>query len=285
MIRRIGPWLTPALVAVEVVLVWSGRLGLGAAIGIGLAVEALLWITAVSRVVVGLRRFRAGRAAGGHVWQAAEDGLAALVPRPLARVILVEPRMWVCLVRWVTGHYPRTGFRYDAGLRVLIWTIVGLVVVEGTIVELLLGLVLPGSVWVWVSLGLHLYGLLALLGFLASWATRPHLFDDHGLRLRDGILAELVVPYAAVVGVRAARRPNFGRSGLKINDGAGLLAHGDATVTLTLDPTSPIAVAGRPGSLPLDYMAITADEARKFVDALRARVAATHPSPGGQASP
>jgi hypothetical protein len=271
MIRRVGPWLTPALVAAEIALVASGALGVRTAVGIGLGVEALLWLTVASRVIGGLRRFRVGRAAGLEVWAAAEDGLAALVPRPLAKVILAEPRLWVCLARWAAGRYPTTGFRYDAGLRGIIWAGVALVVVEGAIVDLLLELLLPGSVWVWVSLGLHLYGLAALLGFLASWATRPHLLDEHALRLRDGIVTELSIPYSAVTGARVARQPNFGRSGLKTDDGAGLLACGDATVALDLDATRPLSVPNQSGSVSLASLAITVDEPRTFIAALRAR--------------
>jgi hypothetical protein len=273
-IRRIGPWLTPALVAAEITLVWSGLLGMRTAVGLGLGIEALLWAVVASRLLAGLRRFRAGRAAGLDAWQAAEDGLAALLPRPVARVILFEPRLWVCLIRWVTGRYPKTGFRYDASLRTIIWAAAVLVAVEGAIVDLLLELLLPGSVWVWVALGLHLYGLLVLLGFLASWATRPHLLDEHALHLRDGIFTELVIPYSEITCARVARQPNFGRSGLKIDGSTGVLACGDATVALTLDPLRPLSVPNRSSSVPLASLVITADEPRPFVDALRARTPA-----------
>jgi hypothetical protein len=270
-IRRIGPWLTPALVAAEIALVLSGLLGVRTAVGVGLGIEALLWATAASRVLAGLRRFRAGRAAGLDAWQAAEDGLAAVLPRRMAKLILFEPRLWVCLARWATGRYPKTGFHYDASLRTIIWTAAALVVIEGAIVDLLLELLLPGGVWVWVALGLHLYGLLVLLGFLASWATHPHILDEHGLRLRDGIFTELVIPYSAVTDARVARQPNLGRSGLKIDGTTAVLACGDATVALALDSTRPLAVHGRPEGISLASLATTVDQPRTFVDALRAR--------------
>jgi hypothetical protein len=270
-IRRIGPWLTPALVAAEIALVFSGLLGARTAIGLGLGIEALLWLTAAARVLAGLRRFRAGRAAGVDGWAATEDGLAAVLPRPVAKVILFEPRLWVCLARWATGRYPKEGFRYDASLRITIWAAVALVVVEGAILDLLLDLLLPGTVWVWVSIGLHLYGLAVLLGFLASWATRPHLLDEHALRLRDGIFTELMIPYAAIRYARVARQPNLGRSGLKIDGSTGVLACGDATVALILDPTQPVTVTSRSGRLSLASLAITVDQPHEFCDALRAR--------------
>lgn len=276
--QRIAPWLTPTLVVVEVILVWSGRLGLGTAVAVGLAVEVLLWVTALSRAVAGVRRFRAGRAAGQDGWQACEDGLAQLLPRGLARVLLLEPRLWVCLSRWLTGRYPDTcdTFRYGASVRMIFWVAIGLVVVEGAAVDLVLALAIPGSAWIWVALGVHLYALIALLGLLGSILVRPHLLGENALRIRDAIFCEVTVPYAAITGVRATARPNFGRSGLRIDAGQGLLAYGDATVSLDLDPNHPVLVTGRPEPVPLARLDVTADEPEAFVSAVRGRT----PAPG-----
>lgn len=186
--------------------------------------------------------------------------------RPLAGVVLLELRLWSCLARWATGRYPHdAGFRYDRGLRLLIHAVIGLLVIEGAIVDLVLEVALPGTVWVWVWLGVHVYALLSLLGLLASWAVRPHLLDEHALRLRDGIVGELVIPYARITDARPARRSHVGRSGLKITGASGLLAFGDTTVELTLDPD---------GSVALTSLAITVDTPHEFVDALRESIAA-----------
>lgn len=58
--RRARPWLTAALITVEVALVWSGLLPLRIAVFIGVAVEALLLVVAATGAVAGARRFRAG---------------------------------------------------------------------------------------------------------------------------------------------------------------------------------------------------------------------------------
>lgn len=275
--RKVAPWLTPLLVAVEVGLVWSGLLGLRDAVILGLVVEALLWVVALRGVVAGVRHYRAGRATGLDLWQSAEAGLAQLVPRSLAKVILFEPRLWVCLARWVTGRYPTEAtraFRYDAGLRWIFWGAAGLVVLEGAAVDVVLGLALPGSIWVWVSLGVHAYALLGVVGFLASWVTRPHLVADDALLVRDGTLNELTVPYPAIRDARAEVRPRFGRSGLRVDDGGhAVLALGDATVALTLDPTQPVDIAGR-GPTPLATLRVTVDRPGEFLWALHPRVTA-----------
>ncbi|MGH3928185.1 MAG: hypothetical protein ACRDTT_35870, partial [Pseudonocardiaceae bacterium] len=238
---RVAPWLIPVLVVVEIVLVVVGQLGLGTAVGLAVLVELLLVVTVVGRTAAGIRRFRAGRTAGLNPWAAAEDGLAELVPRRLAQIILLEPRFWARLARWLTGRHEGrapTAFSYHRGLRTLTWTMFTLVFVEGAAVEVFLAIVVPHTAWPWVALVAHLYGLAWLVGFHASLATRPHLITAHELRLRDGILTEVVVPYAALKDARLVTRPSFGRSGFKIDESGRVatMAYGDINVTLTLQP-------------------------------------------------
>ncbi|MGH3502326.1 MAG: hypothetical protein ACRDQA_15780 [Nocardioidaceae bacterium] len=270
--RRIGPWLTPALVALEVGLVWSGLLSLRAAVVVGVVVEALLWVTVLSRVWAGLGRYRADRSTGADVWQAVEAGLARVLPRKFARLLLVEPRMLVAIVQWVRRRgtsAPRLTFRYDQQIRPLTLGLVLLVVVEGAALESVLALALPGSPWVWVTLGLHVYGVVWLLGFHASIVTRPHRLTRHALHLYDGVFTELVVPRAAVLGVRASHISNFGRSGLKtVGAGEAVFALGDATVTLTLDPRTPVLAGGEVVDPALHRLHITVDDAPSLVRAL-----------------
>ncbi len=270
--RRIGPWATPLLVAVEVVLVWSGLLQVGTAVWVGVAIEALLWVTAASRAVVAIRLFRAGRVAGVDGWVAAEDALAAVIPRRAAHVLLLEPRLWISLARWVTGRHEAARsagtFGYDAALRPVLWAVVGVVVVEGAAVEFVLALAGTRTVWLIASMAVHGYAVLGLLGVLASFATRPHLLDGDVLSVRDGVFNELIVPLAGITGVRRVSRSNFGRSGLKIDRaGHALLAHGDATIEITLDPAQPVTVVPTPRASngPLATLTITTEDPRELI--------------------
>ncbi|MGH3321430.1 MAG: hypothetical protein ACRDN9_14900 [Streptosporangiaceae bacterium] len=269
--HKTAPWLTPTLVVVEVGLVWSGLLPLRTAVVVGMVVEALLWVTVAGRTIAAVRRFRAGRAEGADLWMAAEQALAQLVPRRLARVLLIEPRLWWCLARWVAGrHEGRRGYRYHECVRMTIWIGVGLVVIEGAVADAVVALILPGSPWPWVVLGLHLYALVFLLGFYASLVTRPHLLERGALRLRQSVLAEVLVPYSAIVRARVGAYPDYARSWFKIDRARGVatLAYGDANVVLTLDPTEPILVRGSPCETPLTTLYLTVDRPRAFVDAL-----------------
>jgi hypothetical protein len=271
--------MTPLLAVVEVSLVTSGLLTVRTAIIVGLVIEAVFWTTAIFRGMAAVRRYRSARQEGLDGWTAAEDGLARLVPRPAARLLLIEPRLLVCLARWVAGQHQGTSpdaFSYHRGIRPLLGSILMLVVVEGAVVEALLAFLLPGSPWVWVALGVHLYALVWLAGFFASMVTRPHRFRPDSLVVRDGIFTELVIPYVAIEGARVARHPNFGRSGLKVDPHTGdaLLAIGDANVVIDLDPTRPIQPTRTGHPLALRTLRITVDEPADFVASLRARAPA-----------
>lgn len=282
-LRAAGPWATPVLVAIEIALVWSGLISLQTAIVVVIGVEIVLAVTVAGRSVVALRRFRTGRASGVDGWVAAEDGLAAMIPRRAAHLLLIEPRLWVSLARWITGRHDGrrvpAAFRYDGRLRPLLWMAVALVVVEGAAAELVLALTVQQRVWLAVSLAIHLYAVLALAGMVAAFATRPHVIQGGVLRIRDGVFTEVLVPTAAISGARRVVRPSFGRSGPRV-DRAGrrmLLAHGDADVELTLDRREPVTVIPPAADSDLiDTLSITVDDPDDFIERLAAHRRVAH---------
>ncbi|HRC11554.1 MAG TPA: hypothetical protein PLX68_01655 [Dermatophilaceae bacterium] len=274
--RRVAPWLTPVLVAVEIVLVVSGVLSIGKAVLIAAAVELLLAVTVVSRLVVASRRYRSRRQGGVDRWQAAEDALAEVVPRRLARFILLEPRLWLCLLGQVRRHRPNTStFRYDGGLRALLTVTIVLVIVEGIVVDGLVALLAPDSVWLWVVLGAHVYGLVMLVALRTSFATHPHQVTPTGLHLHDGIFSTVDIPYSAIRAIRSARQHYFGRSGLKIDRARqqATLAFGDTTVEVELDPDQSIAIDGRITHTSLGGIRISVDEPDRLVNTVRGQAA------------
>jgi len=269
--------VVPTLLALEVGLICSGRLALGAAIWAVVGIEIVLSVTTVVRAVVAVRRFRARRTTDVDGWAAAEDALAQLIPRRAAHLVLIEPRLWASLGRWMTGRHDgarsSAAFRYDHQLRLLLWTAVALVVIEGAALELILGLLVRDRIWLLVSVAMHLYAVCGLLGLLAGFVTRPHVIDQHALRIRDGIFTEVTIPLSAIRRVRRISGPGFGRSGLKIEPAAhcATLAHGDATIELTVDATSPTLVTPPPRAT-TDIVAwrITVDDPGAFMRELKA---------------
>ena len=270
MLRRIGPWVTPVLLAVEVALVWTGVLSLSDAVVTVVVVELGLAVAVITRGRAALRSYRRARTDGRDGWDAAEDGLADLLPRPAARAMLIEVRVWVSLLRW-PFHRTRGDacFGYGRGLRPLLWGVTALVVVEGGVVDVVLATILgPGSPWVWVVLGVHVYALVWLVGLIASLHTEPHRLLENRLELRDGVFGSVSVPLASVTGVAARRGANSGRSGLRVDGSVALLAWGDATARVRIHGAGgPVAVRGtaRPEIATLD---VTVDDPDAFVRAL-----------------
>lgn len=278
---RLRPWLMPVLLVSELVLVWSGLVGVREAVIVAVVVEVGLAMTAVSGGIAGVRRFRAGRVDGKDGWLAAEDGLAQLMPRKAAHVVLLEARIWACLVRVLRSNRqpPRGAYTYSRGLRPLLLVVLGLVVVEGAVVELVLGFLLGNNVWVWIVAALHLYAVVWFAGLIASLTYRPHLVGAHALLLRDSVFNEVTVPYEAIADVRSVTRPNLGRSGFTVDEGSGsaLLAYGDATVRLSLRPSLAVRLNGRPTG-PLTELAVSADDPAAFVRAVTERATRAVPA-------
>lgn len=144
--RRAGPWITPALVMVEIVLVWSGRLRLRDAVIALIVVELLLAVAVISRTTSAFRHFTSSRAEGKDAWRAAEDGLARLMPRRAVRVLLFEARLWVCCFQLILirRHGPREGFSYHRGLQPMILIVLALVIIELGVLEIALAAILGG---------------------------------------------------------------------------------------------------------------------------------------------
>ncbi|GAB05530.1 hypothetical protein GOAMR_40_00200 [Gordonia amarae NBRC 15530] len=273
--RRVAPWLLPALVLVEAMLVLTGRIGLGVAVWIILAVESLLLVAAVIRIVAAVRRFNNGRAEGADRWRAAEDGLGEMIPRKAVKAILIEPRMLACIGAWIRSFgKPRPdnveSFRYGAQLRTFVGVLVVVVLVEGALIDLILAAVIPGSAWIWVVLGLHVYGAMWLMGLLASMYTRPHLLTDTGLVVRDSVFNELSVPYDAILGVAQVDHPNSGRSGLKLSpaDRTAVMAYGIANVEISLRESVSIKDLGH---VPVRRLRISVDDPAGLVRAIDER--------------
>jgi hypothetical protein len=286
--HKLGPWLTPCLIVVEVALVWSGLLRVGTAIMIGIGIEAVVLIVAVTRAVFAVRRFSAQRSGGATVWSSLEDGLAALVPPTAARVIVGEIRLFGALLAQVfrrgANQHARS-YSYHASARTLTAVILGLLIFESLVVELILVFTLSGTPWPWILLGLHVYAILWMLALRASMSTRPHTLESDGVHIRDGVFTDVVIPYPSVRNVKIARSTTSQgmamRTGLKIDPGdrSAVLAYGQPNVTIAVDPTARILLNGRPTETPFDQISITVDQdPQRFVDDLVAS------SPAGGAS-
>ena len=275
MVKRVLRWSLPVVLLIEAALVWSGGLGVGGAILVVAGIEVVVLIVGVGEVLVVFRRYRNGRRAGLGAWEALEGGMALVVPRPVARLMVSEPRMFACLARWASGRASlgegEFGYGKGSPLGMLL-----VMVVLATPVEVVFWELLVPWAWLrWTLLALSVYSVLWLFGLYASRITLPHRLEEGGLRLRHGVLAEAFVPYAEVERVEKRRRksPNDGDGLQSSPDGDAAYLATNGRVDLALELKNSLTVRGfLRDAASVGTIHVAADEPDKMLRELRQRL-------------
>jgi hypothetical protein len=280
-----GRWwlvLTLGLVALRLALGRSVPLDARAATIALAGLEALVLAVAGRQVVLAVRGYRRDRTAGLDVWAALEAGLAVLLPRPLARLAALEPRLWYCLGRWVARRgTDELDFPYHR--RSLVGAIVLVALLTAPVEILFFELVIP---WPWLRLLLlvaAVYSFVWLLGLYASLVVLPHRLEPGALHLHYGVLAEGRIPYTAIAAAERARRSAPGaRDGARVADEGGAralyLAVGGHT-DLTLRLRGPRTFSGLRGPTPpVETVHLATDDPDRLARALAERVGAAAPA-------
>lgn len=280
-LSRSGPIVTPIVLIADVILVASGVLSVRKGVVYGAAIEALVWVLAISRAIVAIRQYRRSRQSGMTFLRAVEDGLAKLVPRKVAHVVLLEPQLWKALALFVTGRAARLRhgtFSYWHGMRSFVLVLSVWSIVEFAGVSLLIGFIWSDHWWAWFIIAVHAYGIIWLLGVLASFVTMPHRIEKDEFVLADGCLLEGRVKLHDIASIQQVKAtvPGFGgRTGLVLQDGGrdALIAFGpSASVRLCLRPGGKVQWWGRDIDADVRTITFSADDPRQLVDALTATV-------------
>ncbi|TAK36545.1 MAG: hypothetical protein EPO21_02240 [Chloroflexota bacterium] len=280
MLERAIKWLLPAMVVAEVVLVRAGLLDPRSAVAVVVAIEFLLLLVAGRQIIAAVRRYRRGRSAGLDIWAAVEDGLAVLLPRPVARAVALEPRIWVCLGTWLfrRGRLQEDKFRYNKRSPVGVLLIV--VVITSPMELLLFELLIPWGWLRWVLLVAAVYMLVWAFGFYASIVTLPHKLEANGLRLRYGTFADALIPYEEIAALELKRlKPPKGRDGLCVardENAAYLTVGGRTDLTLHLRAAHLVQGLFRP-TPPVTTVHLSADEPERLARELERRVESSLP--------
>ncbi len=265
------------LVAADAVLVSTGALGVRSGVVLGTAVEALLWAGALAGGIAVLREARRRRRGGATFLRALEDGLATVLPRRVAHVLLLEPLLWKALVHLATGRSRgrrATTFSYWRQLEGFLVVLAVWSVVELVAVGVVLGVVWGRHWWAWLVVAVHAYGLVLLAGLVASLVTTPHRIEGGELVFADGCLLEGRVRLEDVATVRRVREtaPGFGgRTGLVLSaDGRdALVAFGPtASVRVDLVPGARVTWWGREVPDGVRSVTLSADDPQRFVEAV-----------------
>lgn len=270
--QKLFKWFFPLVLIANIVLVWARVLDARTALLVGGTLEALGFVLGLRAVVVAIRAYRRNRAVGLNMESALEDGLTLLFPRKIARLVALEPRIYVCLYRFLRRR-PLAADEFAYHRRSAIGAIVALIFLTAPFEVLAYELLIPWSGVRLALLALTLYSMVWLLGFYASLRTLPYRLAADGLHLHYGILGAGIVPYSALADATLERRKApQGNEGLQTTrDGALYLAIGGRT-DLTLRLHTPVILQGLFQPLPpATVLHLAADDPAALVAALRAR--------------
>ncbi|SDC81563.1 hypothetical protein SAMN05660690_2673 [Geodermatophilus telluris] len=204
------------------------------------------------------------------------------------RAVVYEIGTWRSLARWLRRRPDvaagADAFPYASAVSPVLWTFVVLSAVEIPLVDLLLP---------WPSLRAALlvagvYGLLWMVGLLASMTVYPHAVDGDGLRVRSGFSVDVRVPWAAIAAVRVRRRSVEGSRTVVVEEGerravsVTVVSSTQVDVELRTPLVLPLA---RTGGRPVDELRLAADDPAALVRRLRQGIAdhAAAAAPDGEA--
>ncbi|GAB3337250.1 hypothetical protein RMN56_08275 [Micromonospora halotolerans] len=133
------------------------------------------------------------------------------VVRLARRAVAYEWGMWRSLARWVLRrpHPVAPGgetFAYVGVVQPILGVFIALSALEIPVLDLILRHTVGWPTVRQAFIVLGVWGVLWMVGLLASLRIHPHVVDDTGLRIRNGISLDVLVPWAAVDRVEARYR-------------------------------------------------------------------------------
>ena len=199
----------------------------------------------------------------------------------LARwIVALEVGIWRSLLLWVTRRVPGLGpgvraFPYSRDVAPVMGAFIFASVLELPVVHLLL----PWDTVRLVALVLSVWGLLWMVGYLASVRVFPHLLDEGGLRVRYGTTADVRVPWDAIAAVRSSRRSVPSRRTVSVEGAVASVAVLKQTrVDVVLREATTLELPGGPREV--TELRLYADDPRAFVAAARRHVGPGAPALG-----
>jgi len=191
---------------------------------------------------------------------------------PLARrAVVFELRLYRSLLRWIIRRPDvpddAAGFSYIGGVIALLW---GFIIVSA-IEMVVLHVVLP---WETIRLAadiLSAWGLVWMLGLMASYRVYPHLLTAEGLRIRHGAGPDLSLPWAGIASVAVRERSRDSSRALQVD-------HQDTGAVLNVviaSRTNVDITLRHPLDVPVRGSMVTVTEVRAYVDDPRRLVTQT----------
>ncbi|WFE38290.1 hypothetical protein [Micromonospora sp. WMMD998] len=127
------------------------------------------------------------------------------------RVVAYEWGMWRSLARWTLRRpYPvapgAATLAYVGGVQPILLAFLVLSTIEIPILDVILRHTVDSPTIRHAAIGIGVWGVLWMVGLMASLRLHPHVVDDTGLRLRNGTSLDLTIPWDAVAAVSVRRR-------------------------------------------------------------------------------
>jgi hypothetical protein len=125
----------------------------------------------------------------------------------LARgALMFELRLYRSLARWLARRpsIPRgvEPFGYSQAVTPVMWLWIFASAVEMVVVHLLI----PWPTVRIIVLVISAWGLIWMVGFLASIKVHPHLLGENGLRVRHGATVDIAIPWDSIASIAVKRR-------------------------------------------------------------------------------
>ncbi len=270
--RRLRNWSMILVAVAAVVLVRANVLPPRVAIMLGAAVEITGLALGGGRMLLAARRWRQDTMAGKNIWRALEDALALLVPRRVAHLLAMEPRIWWCLWLWAFRRHQIRSSGYGYHKRSLLGVLLIAVLFSAPIEILLFETIIPWPVVRFVLLVLSIYSTVWFLGAYAAIVVLPHRLTPLGLQLRYGLFVDIIIPYAHIASVSVRRgKSERQRDGLHIDaaaETAYLAIDGQTDVVIALDAPLPLSNFSDV-TAPVATLQVATDEPERLVTDLR----------------
>jgi len=189
-----------------------------------------------------------------------------------------ELRLYVALLRWVLRRpavpHGSRAWGYSRQVTPVMWLWIFASGVEIPVAHV----VIPWPGLRLLVLGVGVWGLLWMVGFLASLKVYPHLTDADGVRIRHGKQADLAVPWSRVASAVTVDRdlqssirtyqPLETPVGVDLQIGVG------ARTNVHLELVEPLTVEIKDEPVPVTALTFLVDEPKQFVSAVMARSSA-----------
>jgi hypothetical protein len=190
------------------------------------------------------------------------------------RAVLFELRLYVSLLRWVARRPDHGGpadepFGYAQAVTPVMWLWIFASAVEVPLVHVLI----PWDGVRVAALALSIWGLLWMVGFLASLNVYPHLLGPELLRVRNGKGTDIAVPWESVAAVKVDRRDLESTirtlQPRETPEGTDLQVAVSGHTNVTVRMRAPMTVRTSKGDLHVVAVSFLADDPRAVVSRAR----------------